>query len=256
MNEQETPKRPIKSVSKAFGIIEEVQEKDGAGVTELADSLDLAPSTVHDHLSTLMQNGYIVKEGDEYQIGLKHLYHGIYAKHRFEQTNARIYPVIKQLADITGEVVWFVTEEQGYAIYLERAEGEHSIASPSMLGMRRRMHSIASGKAILSHLPEERRRHIIESTELDAKTEHTITDAETLMEQLERIRDRGYAFNKEEMVMGVRAVAAPVLVDDMVRGAVGVSGPSNRMRGQYFEDELPNRVLASVNELELEIMHS
>uniref|UniRef100_UPI003EB6AA54 IclR family transcriptional regulator domain-containing protein n=1 Tax=Halarchaeum sp. P4 TaxID=3421639 RepID=UPI003EB6AA54 len=80
----------------------------------------------------------------------------------------------------------------------------------------------------------------------------TITDEEELFAELERTRERGYAIDDEERLPGLRCVAAPVLGDaGGVLGAVSIAGPTNRFRGERFEVDLPERLLETVNIIEL-----
>jgi DNA-binding IclR family transcriptional regulator len=75
-------------------------------------------------------------------------------------------------------------------------------------------------------------------------------------EELDRIRERGYALNRQETTAGVHAIGAAVIADGEVVGALSVSGPANRITGDRFTEALPERVLGAVNELELHIEHS
>lgn len=75
-------KYPIKATETTLTIIEELKSEDGGRVTELAESLDLAKSAVHNHLSTLMEHGYVIKEGNVYHLSLKFLEIGGYQSTR------------------------------------------------------------------------------------------------------------------------------------------------------------------------------
>jgi len=86
---------------------------------------------------------------------------------------------------------------------------------------------------------------------------NTITDPQTLYAELERVRERGYSVNKQENIEGLHAVSAPVMdTNGHVFGALSVSGPTHRMKGEWFEDELPDLLLGAANELELNITYS
>ena len=92
---------------------------------------------------------------------------------------------------------------------------------------------------------------------LERQTQHTIVDPDALRTELDEIRERGYAFNIEESTNRLHAVGAPVtLPDGRVLGAISVSGPSHRMKGDRLEHEIPDLLLGIVNELELNIMYS
>ncbi|MFC4451281.1 IclR family transcriptional regulator [Halorussus aquaticus] len=248
--------RTVKTTETAFTIIEGLEELDGARVTELADHLGLANSTVHSHLSTLYEMGYVVKEGDEYLVGSKFLKLGEAVKERREAFNL-IKPKVKQLAEETEERCQFIIEEYGRGVYLYRETGERAVWTDSGLGNRIYLHSTASGKSVLANLPESRVEEILDQWGLPALTENTITDRDELFEELSTIREQGYAVNKEESTEGLRAVGVPVMdgADELV-GALSVSGPTHRMKGEWFDREIPNLLLGTANELELNLKYS
>jgi DNA-binding IclR family transcriptional regulator len=110
----------------------------------------------------------------------------------------------------------------------------------------------AAGKSILAHLPEQRRAELVEKCDLDAATPSTLTDPVELSRELDRIRDRGYAWSDEEAAVGIRAVGT-VLQDRSrsVLGAISVSGPVSRLHGKYYEEDLPERVMEVANVIEI-----
>lgn len=246
----------MKSAETLFAIVDQLRELDGARVSELAERLDVAKSTVHRHLTTLLANEYAVKEGDEYRLGLRLLGLGEYV--RDQNTiyhSAR--PLVEDLARETEERSLFMVEEHGRAVYLYRGIGSHAVRTNSKVGTRRYLHTIAGGKAMLAHLPDARVREIVDRWGLPAQTEHTITDVDELSSELATIRDRGVAFNDEECIYGLKAVAVPVLgPDGAVVGALSVSGPAHRMKGDWFSEDAPDLLLGTANELELAIKYA
>lgn len=243
----------VKSDRRLIEILLGLKELDGAGVTELAEHLDLAKSTVHNHLSTLHDEKFLTKEGTEYHLGLRFLDLGESARLRRTESE-RIKQKVSSLAEQTDERVQFIVEEHGYAVYLYRSRGEKAVSTDSRIGRHMGLHASSAGKSILTHLPEERVMEIIEEPGLFAVTEQTITDSDELMEELEHVRERGYATNVEESTLGLRAVGAPILRSDgSVVGALSISGPTHRLKGELFEQELPDLIMGATNEIELNI---
>lgn len=252
----EKAKYAVKSVETAFRILDALQKLDGAGVTELAADLDIPKSTIHNYLSTLVQEEYVVKRGTSYHVGLRFLEYGAYARVQLD-----IYeiakPEVDELAETTGELANLMVEEHGRGSYLHRARGEKAVQVEAHVGTRVPLHGTALGKAIMAHLPRERVDAIVDRHGLTATTPNTITDREVLNDELAQIREDGIAFDNEERLTGLRCVAAPILSkNDRVLGAISVAGPSNRIRGDRFTDELPNRVLETVNVVELNVTYS
>jgi DNA-binding IclR family transcriptional regulator len=123
------------------------------------------------------------------------------------------------------------------------------------IGRQIHLHCSSAGKAILAHYPRQRVDEIIDRWELPPHTENTITDRAELYNELDRVRERGYAFNREEHVEGVHAIAAPIRHNQETIGVISVSGPANRLQGKRLEEELPSLLLSTINEIELNIAY-
>ncbi len=242
----------VKTTETVFSIIEGLEELEEARLSALAEYVDFSVSTVHDHLTTLEELGYVVREDNTYRLGLRFLRLGNRAT-----DIVHLRPVRERLEDIaeeSGETAWFVVEEDGLAVHIDRELGEHGVRTANRVGRRSHLHIHAGGKAILAHLPEERVREIIDEAGLPASTKNTITAEDELFEELERVADQGYAMNDNEEIQGARSVAAPIVVD-AVLGAVSIGGPANRIEGARFREELPELVTGMVNEIELELQY-
>lgn len=243
----------IKSVERSYEIVHALCRLEGARVNELAEHLDYAPSTVHKHLATLENLGYVSTEGDTYHVGIRFLTLGGYARQRKPGYRLAI-KLVKQLATEVHERAQFVVEEDGRAIYLHTEGDDQAVMIDRHLGKRRYLHSSAAGKAILAHLPEDRIEWALDRWGLPAETDQTITDREELYDELDRIRSEHVAFNDEESVTGLRAVGVPVMTpQNTVLGAFSVSGPARRLEGDRYRSDLPNLLLGYANELELNL---
>jgi len=242
--------RTIRSVQIALDIVDEIQTSERIGVTELANELGYSKSTVHNHLQTLEERALIVREDDGYRLSLRIL---DMATHVREQIGN--YDVIQNEADTlaqkTGEIAQFGIEEHGKVSYLYKATGDQAVETRSRVGKQQPMYSTSLGKTILAYLPQERRRELIQSMEFEAFTPNTITDADELEAELDRIRERQYGIDDEENIEGLRCVAAPVRNGDAVLGAISITGPSSRFTDERIQGELSDYVQRAVNVIEL-----
>lgn len=244
--------KTLTSVEKTFTIVEALWQLDGAGVTELADHLDMSKSTTHAHLSTLAQNGFVVSDGGQYELGLRFLNFGEYVK-RSQPLYAVAQPTVEELAEETGERVFCMVEQHGLATALCVAAGSRSVQTDIRVGTHSYMHCSASGKAILTYLPQYRVEEILDRWGLKRFTKNTITDRESLYEELRAGRERGYFFNREEYRTGVTAIGVPILNGEQVCGSISLSGPAMRLEGDWHERELPNRLLSAANAIEVDL---
>ncbi len=199
---------PIKAAKISMDIVETVRDLDGAGVSEVANELDRPTSTVHDHLRTLEQEQYLVKQGEKYHVSTRFLQLGDQARSRrkvFEIAR----PEINELAEKTGEHANLMIEEHGLGVFLYRARGSDAVQLDTHAGMRVPLQTTALGKAIMAHRPREEVEAILDRHGLPEVTENTVTDRDTLFEQLEAIRERGYSYDDEERVRGCGASRHP-----------------------------------------------
>ncbi|MUV85567.1 helix-turn-helix domain-containing protein [Natronomonas sp. CBA1123] len=245
----------IKSLETAFTIIDALKRRDGARITDIVDDTGLSKSTVHKHLATLREHGYVVKNSGSYELGFRFLDIGGYVRAQFHNATF-IKGKLQDLAAETGEISQCMTEQQGQAIVLYRETGVNGLPTRTRPGKRMYLHQTASGKAILSQLPEERVDEIVDQHGLPAATDATITERDELRTELEEIRERGVAYNYGESTRGLCAVAAPVTTPDgRVHCTCTISGPRHRMEAEKMTDDYVDLLLSVTNEIELEIAH-
>lgn len=243
--------RRVQAVQISCNILEALREMDGASVSELADHLGRSKATIHSHLATLADNEFVVRDDRTNEISLRFVDIGEYAKNRID-----IYDVAKaevdRLAEETGEVAQFMVEEHGRGVYLHKARGENAIQTASYAGNRKDLHCTALGKAILSQFSAERIDEIIDRHGLPQRTEKTVSTREELFDALETIREAGVAFDDEEILHGLRCVAAPIQhPTGDIHGAISISGPTSRFKGDRFREELPEIVQGAANVIEV-----
>jgi len=241
----------LKSVERSYRILEFVRDNEPVSLTAVSEVLELSKSTIHRHLSTLVSAGYLIREDGQYRVSFEFL---SYANqiHLRDPSYPKIKRKVRELADESEELVQFTTDEERRLVYLFKETGRNGLLSQSDARTFRPLHSTAGGKAILSTWPREKVEAYIDQNGLEAITEQTITSPDTLFERLEQVRERGYATNKEETVEGLGAISVPVQdQDDSVIGALGISGPINRVVND--DDEYSQLLLDAKKELELTI---
>lgn len=246
----------IQSGSMLFDVIEGLRDLDGAQVTELAEHLDLPPSTTHRYLKTLREHEYAYKDGSEYRLGYKFLDLGGHVQQSHDVAR-EIEGTIHQLATESGELSGFIVEDHGLGVFVHRYASNSAVHSDARVGKRIPLHLTAGGKAIMANLQPERLEEILQRHGLARKTRNSITAYEDLVDELETIRDRGYAIGRGENTVGLNAVGAPVHgPDDEILGAATVAGPAHRMGRDRIEGEVLDLLLEKVNEFELNFSYA
>jgi DNA-binding IclR family transcriptional regulator len=240
----------VSSVERAFAVVGVLRKRGPMRIEEVAEALDVSTSTAHVHLKTLESVGYAVREDEGYRLGYRFLRDGIEERQR-----SNVYditrPEVEALAEETGEVANLGVEEEGKRVILYQDEGTEAVYDNAPIGEYTNMHWTALGKSILAHLSDAYVDRIVEAHGLPDRQETTITDRDELAEELARVRDRGYALEDEERRAGIRSVAVPILVDDIVEGAISVSGPKERLDDRRIEEELLPALRNRVNVVEV-----
>jgi DNA-binding IclR family transcriptional regulator len=256
-----TEPRTLETATRTLTVIEKLKAMNGATVTEMADELGCSKGGAYNHLATLHQNDFVTKEDNVYKLSPQFILMGEHVRqenllYRFGKDE------LDELIEKTGEYGQLMTEEHGLAFVIYLHRGEKAIGSDYPLHMEKKslyLHHLSAGKAILAHLPKERIKEIIDKHGLPQRTENTITDEESLFSELETVRERGYAYNKEEEVDGLRAIGAPINgPDGDILGALSLSGPKSRMQGERFDEKIPEMVrnTADIIEINIKMQHS
>ena len=246
-------KGEVESVKRVFDIVEALEQNGQARVTELANQLGMAKSTVHRHLKTLLNHGYVVKDGNSYRLSFQFLSLGTHTRNQIEGTHL-IQQKVEKLTRATQERVQFVVEERGSGVFVYSEKGDHWGNAGTDVGRRVTLHASASGKAILSMLPESCVDEIVASQGLPKLTENTVTTRAELKEELDATRERGYSLNDEENLEDFRSVGVPIVgSNERVIGAFSVSGPTHRFEGETFHDELPVLLREAAEDINIQL---
>jgi len=213
------------------------------GISELSRLTGLSTSTVHRLLTSLVENELVRPTAHRrYSLGPLIAQLG---RSGGLPTGLRevALPVARQLRDEVDETVGIhELLPNGRRAVVEQVEGRQELRRTyTEFGVPIPLPHGAPGKAMLAHLPAERREWWL-ARPIDPATPSTIADPEALRRQLDEIRVRGWAYSDAERTTGIRAVAAPVFDHTgSVAGALGLSVPTVRMSPQRVQ-ELGRRV--------------
>jgi DNA-binding IclR family transcriptional regulator len=247
----------IKGVEKSFNIVESLVELENPNLTEISSYLDIPKSTVHIHLQTLENIGYVVSVDGKYHLGLRFLELGEHARRQFDIYQA-VQNELVELANKTNEAVNIGVMENGERVLIKKLEMADAVYDNAMTGERTHLHLTALGKAILGGLDDDQIRQIVDRQGLPRATSNTITDLEELLEECDQIRSQGYSIEDEERREGILAVGAPIMdrTNNEVLGSICVSGPRNRLSVDgEIDDEIITAVQSSANVIELRCNH-
>ena len=224
---QKTADSGVQSVHRAFALLELIAQLGGeAGVTELAEGLDLPAPTIHRLLRTLIAQGHIMQlPSRRYSLGPGLIRLGEVATRRL---SSWALPALRRLGEATGETANLAVLDGDLAAYVAQVPSKHQMRMFTEVGRRVLPHAAGVGKALLAQLADEEVRAILSRTGMPGYTPTTLTTPEALLEQLHLIRRRDYAIDEGEQEVGVRCFAIPI-PGLAVPMAVSISGPEGRV---------------------------
>jgi DNA-binding IclR family transcriptional regulator len=228
---RESKAAPVGVVRKVLKIFEVLHgNPSGLPLKEIARRTAINKSTAYRFLVHLQGEGYLYRdEAGSYVIGPKLARMG--SGTNFEESLRKMSrPVLQKLWNATGETVNLAILDGHQILYLAVIESAHTFRFASQVGARRPLYCTALGKAIMSQLPAEEIDDLLDSLVYERFTPHTFTQPAKLKKELAKTRQRGYAVDEEEAVLGARCIAAPLFDSNAgVMGGVSVSGPITRI---------------------------
>ncbi|MEH7384810.1 IclR family transcriptional regulator [Bacillus sp. JJ1521] len=228
-------------ILKSFSTFEPTQK-----VSDLAESLGLAKSTVSRLLATLAHEGFVVKDprNGKYKLGLSVLTLGGIVTNHLE-IHKEAAPLLHKLVHDTGETAHLSILDGLDTIYIHKEECSHPVRILTHLGRKNPAYCTSSGKVLLAFDETNLVEKTIEQG-LHAYTSKSITDPDKLRKEMELIRKRGYAISTEELTEGTRSVSAPIRdYTGKVISAINVVGPLQRMPDYRVPDILKKVINAS-----------
>ena len=186
-----------------------VRHKDGLRLTEIRDALNLPVSSLHNMLQTMVAAEVVtVSEDLRYSVGPRVVGIALATVNSLDVRTLARRP-LQDLAKDIGDDVYLAMSLGRRVFYVDRCPGTQRVSLDIRLGEPLHLHGTATGKLFAALDPKLASRAL--AGPLKKLTANTITDAQALAQEYERIRTRGYATSEEEAVAGVVGYAIPIL---------------------------------------------
>ena len=233
----EKPSGGVQSVERVFELLELITSaREEVSLSELAESAALPLPTIHRLLRTLVSLGYVRQlPNRRYGLGPRLIRMGEVAS---RQLGAWARPHLAGVVEQLGETANMAILDGDMATYVAQVPSAHSMRMFTEVGRRVHTHASGVGKAMLAQLDDSQVRGIVTRAGMPTPTEYSIGDVDGLLEDLSRIRARGYSVDDNEQEIGVRcfAVAVPGMPS---LTAISVSGPLTRVDDKFAERAIP-----------------
>jgi IclR family pca regulon transcriptional regulator len=206
-------------------------------VASAAEGIGVARATARRCLLTLVDLGYVEYDGRYYRPTPRMLRLGS----AYLDTSSLPGLADQHLTDARdelGESVSLAVWEDGWSIFVARAEAQRIVKTGVRVGARLPAHCSATGRVLLAALGDDEVREQLATAERERRTPHTLTDPGALLEVVRHVREEGFAISDEELELGMRAIAVPV-TDGAGRtvAAMSVSASAARVSAERMRRE-------------------
>ena len=219
----------VRAVLRVLDILDVLQDSiDGASLTEIAEAASLPKSSVFRYLSTLESRSYVEQDPEtgDYRFGMAFL--PWHTRH-LQSLGSRARPYLEKLRDRFQETINLAVLDGTRLSYLQIVESEKAMRLAARTGDRDPIHSSALGKAIAARMPESEVLEILRTEGMPQLTAATITEEAAFLEELERVRQRGFALDDRENEEDGRCVGVAI-PGARIRAAISMSAPAVRFR--------------------------
>jgi len=215
------------------------------GISEISRGTEVNKNMVFRILNSLEKMGWVYCNEQKYSLTLSLF--GLASKPISRLSfNTAATPILYHLFNQTGESTYLGILKDDKVLYLQHLDGVKSVRVAGKVGGEYDLYCTAPGKVLLAYADGD----FIEeyaSRSLEKRTENSITEKSALLEELERIRQNGYATDREEFGNGITCVAAPVFdYTGKVIGTIGCSAFTiNNKCEEIIERLLPDIISAA-----------
>lgn len=227
-----------RSLSRALAILNLYDgRREDWGISEISRELDLSKSTVHGLITTLETNRYLEKgDNGKYRLGIKAYELGL-AYQASANLGTVADPLIKSLVAKYKQSVHVAIYAGKTAVFITGNKASTSHVIFPRVGAGISAYCTGVGKVLLAWQPENHIEEYLQHEDLQPYTKNTITDPQKLKEEFQHIREYGYAVDREEAVMGICCIAAPIFgSSNQIIAALSVSGEVDLISNQNLQE--------------------
>jgi len=221
----------VETLIRFFKIIDLLENSSELRLKDIAEKLDIDKSTIHRFLKTLLKYNFVRMNpsNKKYSLGLKFLNIATKIIDSIDIRNIA-HPYLIDLEEYSNETIHLTTFDGKRVVYIDKIESIKPIRMYSRIGNIAPINCTAAGKAILAFQKESVINNIIQDLDFIPVTKNTITDKKKFMENLEDVRNKGFAIDNSEHEENICCIAAPIRdYSREVKYAVSISAIKTRM---------------------------
>ena len=215
-------------------------QPQGQGTSEIARQIQMNKTTVFKLLETLQLVGFVEKSAHDsrYKLGFGLIKIACNSLQQLDIVTMAT-PFLEQLHKETDETIHLAVLNDLSLIYVTKLDSTQSVRTISRIGKTAPLYCTGMGKAMLSTFSREEIDRYIAATKLQQHTRYTITNESQLREELQKIRELGYAIDNEEHEEDIRCIAISLTAKAQLFGSISISAPKYRMDDMTIQRYLP-----------------
>jgi len=240
LNEQATTNQ---STDKLLRILEFLAtQTEPVALNVISKSLNMNKSTVLRFLTTLVNNHYLAQEKStaKYYLTYKICSLGSQVEAN-NKLSSMVEPYLREISRTVGETACFAINQNDQLVYINVVEAPgKTVRAMQRVGHTAPMHSSGIGKLFLTQYSLEQLENLIAIHGLSKFTEYTFTNKDSLLLELDEIKNNGYAIDNEEWEIGTRCIALPVYdYSNSIKFGLSITGPSARLTDEFMKHWKP-----------------
>ncbi len=230
------PKYYVPAVAKTLRVLETLAGADSpATLQSLTHETRLPKSSIYAILATLEMHQYVERDSNNaFRLGPRALHIG--TARQTTNLSQLFHTEAHRIVEECGETVQMAILDQTEVIYIAREDGNQPVQLVSQIGKRLPAYATALGKALLATLPGAYVDALFAGRSFATLTPGTINSLGQLKNELDCVRERGYAHDNQESAVGLECLAAPILNHTgQAVAALSISFLSARASPEHFQ---------------------
>ncbi|QRG66190.1 IclR family transcriptional regulator [Brevibacillus choshinensis] len=232
----EEQKANVRAVERALDILLCFTDDTDLGLSEISSRLSLHKSTVHRLLATLENKGFLIRDvqTEKYRLGFRIWELSANLTHN-DDPATMLLPEMERLRDLVEETISLYVRDGNERIRIQAVQSKQPIRRVAPIGARMPLTVGASSKVLVAYADESVAQALLQDPDWP-----DFVSRESYVEQLEQIKQQGFATSVEERELGTAAVAAPIFNrNGQLVASIAASGPSNRLTPEKMSQYAP-----------------
>lgn len=240
----------VEAATKIISFLSESERE--IGISEISRGTGINKNMLFRILNTLENSGWVYRREQKYALTLLPFKLTSRVVSRLS-LNTAATPILYDLANETGESTYLGIIKDDMVLYIQHIDGVKDVRVAGRIGGEYGLYCSAPGKVLLAYSDTDYIEEYL-SHQLEKRTKNTITERAALLSELEAIRRKGYATDREEFGNGISCVAAPVFnYTGKVIGTVGCSAYTVNGDSDTVIKRLNQPVLSSAEKLSVRL---